>query len=203
MGRHRRMVGLVLALAALGSLPAAAPRAAAAPGGAPTVTMGTVAGVSGSTLTLTAGGTQKTVAVGPDTFIVEREPATLSSLTPGAAAGVDAKRGPDGSLTAVSIHVFSPEIWARARKGQWLMDSGDVMTNAVVTAFVERVEAHTLYMKYDQGTATIAVPPSTEIYLLRPARLADLVPGAAVTVRGTPGAGGTINASSITINRKP
>ena len=78
-----------------------------------TVTMveGTIASISGNTITLTlANGIQKTVALLPATLVLRRQPAPLDDIKPGDALGVASRRGSDGSLVAVGINVFSPEL---------------------------------------------------------------------------------------------
>ncbi|HYM90328.1 MAG TPA: DUF5666 domain-containing protein, partial [bacterium] len=143
----------------------------------------------------------KVVKVGPDTLILTRRAATLGTIKPGDALGVAAKRGADGSLTAISINIFSPELWGRARKGQFPMASGDVMTNAVVTQYVDRVEGRMLYMEYGDVTAVISVPATTEIHRLTTIGLGDLKPGMRVTVRGLVNPDGAITASTIIVDQ--
>jgi uncharacterized protein DUF5666 len=201
MRQNGRLSSLVLVLAATVML-AAAMAVAAAPGDQVTVANSTIATVNGSTVTVASpDGSQKVAKVLPDTLILSREMATLGTIKPGDALAVTAKRGADGSLTAVSINIFSPDLWSRTRKGQWTMESGDIMTNAVVADTVERVEGRTLYMKLDQGTGAISVPAATAIHRLTPIRLSDLKPGMRVTVRGVADPDGTIKASSITFDR--
>ncbi len=176
--------------------------AGAAPADQVTVAEGTIAAVNGSSLTIApAGGAKKAVKVEPDTLILSRQATTLGAIKPGDALGVAAKRGAHGSLTAISINILPPELWSRARKGQFPMASGDVMTNAVVTEYADRVDGRTLYMKYNEGTATIIVPTATEIHRLAMAGLSDLKPGMRVTVRGISNPDGTIKASTITFDR--
>ena len=176
--------------------------AGAAPGDQVTVADSTIAAVNGSNVTIASpDGSQKVAKVQPDTLILSRETATLGAIKSGDALAVTAKRGADGSLTAVSINIFSPGLWSRVPKGQWAMESGNIMTNAVVTQTVERVEGRTLYMKLDQGTGAISVPTATEIHRLTLVPLGDLKPGMRVTVRGIADPDGTIKASSISFDR--
>jgi hypothetical protein len=174
-----------------------------AAGAAPMSTIaGTVAAVGSGTVTVTtADGARKVADVGADTLILSRAPATLRSIRAGDALAVTAKREADGALTAVSISVFSPALWNRVRKGQWTMDSGNIMTNALVTQVVERVEGRTLHMKLAQGTKTITVPNGTVIHRLTTVGLSALKPGTHVTVRGAAGPDGTTRASSIVFDR--
>ena len=196
-----RAGGLVLVIA-MATVWSGALSAGAAPADQVSVVNGTIAAVNGSSLTLApAGGAEKIVKIAPDTVILRRETTTLSAIKPGDAMGVAAKRGADGSLTAISINVIAPELWSRARKGQFPMASGDVMTNAVVMQIADRVEGRTLYLKYNDGAAAIIVPAAAEIHRVITIPLGDLKPGMLVTVRGVGNPDGTIKASTIILDR--
>jgi hypothetical protein len=162
---------------------------------------GKITALRGSRLTIASDTGEQVIEVGPETLILSREVATLGTIRPGDALGVAAKRGEDGTLTAISIAVVSPELWSRVRKGQWPMESGDVMTNAVVMQYADRVEGRTLYLKYNDGAAAIIVPAATEIHRLSTIRFGDLRPGMRVSVRGAGNPDGTIKASTITLER--
>jgi hypothetical protein len=201
MRQHARpgsLIPVIVAVVVWGSgMPASA-----APTGPATMVEGTIVAVNGSGLRLApAGGGERVVEVGPDSLILARQAATLGEITPGAALGVAAKREADGSLTAISINIFSAELWDRATKGQFPMQSGDVMTNAVVMQNADRVEGHTLYMKYNDGSTAINVPAATVIHRLITLRLGDLKPGMRISVRGTGSADGSIRASTIVFDR--
>ena len=168
-----------------------------------TTTTGSIAAVKGGSVTIASpDGSRKVVKIQSDTLILRREAATLGAIKPGTPLAVTAKKGAEGSLTAVSINIFSPQLWSRVRKGQWMMDTGNIMTNALVTQVVERVDGRTLYMKLAQGTGMISVPKSAEIHRLITVRLVDLRPGVKVTIRGIANSDGTIKASSITFDRQ-
>ncbi len=200
MQEFSRAGGLVVVIALTAIWSSAMP-AGAAPGDQVAVVNGTIAAVTGSSLTIAAGGAEKVGNIGPDTLVLSRETTTLSAIKPGDAMGVAAKRGTDGSLTAISINVIAPELWSRARKGQFPMASGDVMTNAVVMQVADRVEGRTLYLKYNDGAAAIIVPAAAEIHRVTAVRLGDLKPGMQVTVRGVGNPDGTIKASTITFDK--
>ena len=106
----------------------------------------------------------------------------------------------DGSLTANGINIFSPELWSRVRKGQFPMQSGDVMTNALVTQYADRVQGRVLYMKYQEGASTISVPDGTQIHRMLTEKLADLKPGMHVVVRGTANQDGSVTASTVSFD---
>ena len=174
---------------------------AAAPSETIVMADGTIASVAGNSLTISTGSGPRVVQVSPDTLILGRQATTLASIAPGDPMAVTSKRETDGSLTAISIVIFSSEVWARVRKGQWVMDSGSMMTNAVVMKYVDRVEGHTLYLKYSDGASAVNVPAGTDIHRLVSVRLRDLKPGMRITARGVGEADGSIKASSITFDR--
>jgi hypothetical protein len=184
---------LVIAAAlAAGVLP---PAGTAAP--APAVT-GTVSGVDGSTLTVSSGGATVRVTLTADTRIIRRDRVTLTTIKPNDFVGVTAKREADGGLTAIAINIFPPEFRGSVRQAQFPMESGNIMTNAIVFQNVRRIDGRTLYLKLPDGTAVITVPPSAEIFKLTVIRAADLQPGMRVTVRGTSSADGGLTATTIT-----
>ena len=163
---------------------------------------GIIASIGADGLTVALAGSQTPattpVTVSAATRVVRRQKTTLAAIKPGDYLAVTSKRGADGTLTAVSINIFPPEYRGRIREGQFPMDSGNVMTNATVMEFAERVEGRTLFLKYRDGSTAIAVPPTTEIHRLLTGRLGDLRTGMHVVVRGVVNPDGSIAASSIT-----
>ncbi len=155
----------------------------------------------GSITLITAGGHPETVDLTKDTLVLERQPASLADITAGEALGVAAKKGADGSLTATSINIFSPELWNEVKKGQFSMESGEVMTNAVVDNLtVDMVMGRTLFMKYGDVTAAITVPPQTDIHRILTVRGADLKPGLTVSVRQNDEKG-TLSAATVSFDK--
>ena len=162
---------------------------------------GKVSALNGMTLTLTlADGSPKTVNLLSDTFVLARQAATLEAIKPHDALGVAARRESDGSLTANSINIFSPELWNRVRKGQFPMQSGGIMTNALVSENAVGVQGRVLRMKFEDLVTTINVPEGVRVTRLITERIADLKLGMHVVIRGTVSAEGSIAAGSITFD---
>jgi hypothetical protein len=90
-------------------------------------------------------------------------------------------------LIATNINIFSGEMWNVVRKGQWVMTTGDMMTNAMVSEYAQAVNGRTLTMKYDDGTSTIAVPDGIPIHRLVTVKPETLAAGMQIVVRGTAG----------------
>ncbi len=159
---------------------------------------GTVAAVSRNTLAVTLpDGSVKPVMLLPDSLVLGRQPTTLDAIKPNDAVGVASRRGSDGSLTAVYINIFSPELWNVVRKGTFPMESGDLMSNAVVTEYVAGVQGRVLTLKYQGETTAINVPENTRINRLITEKVNDLSKGTHVIVRATVNPEGYIVASSV------
>jgi len=159
---------------------------------------GKVSAMDGMKLTLMmSDGATRIISLKPDTLVLARQPATLEDIKPMEAMGVAARRESDGTLTANNINIFSPELWNRVRKGQWPMQTGDMMTNALVTDYVLGVQGRVLKMRYHDLVATIGVPADAHINRLLTERAADLKEGMHVLVRGTTSAQGSLAVGSV------
>jgi hypothetical protein len=169
-----------------------------------TVVDGTITAVSAGGLTMSStDGKLTKVTIGDNTLILAREAATLDSIKPGDALGVAARRDSNGALIANGINIFSTELWNRVRKGQFPMQSGDIMTNAVVTQAETRVDGRVITMKVDERSQAITVPAGTQIHRLVTERLADLTPGMHVVVRGAAGDQGVVAATTVNYELPP
>jgi hypothetical protein len=163
---------------------------------------GTITAVKGSTITLVlADKLQKTIALQPDTLILSRQVATLQEIKSGDALGVASRRASDGSMMAISINIFSPELWDVVRKGQFPMSTGDTMTNAKVTQYVQDVKGRVLTMQYTEGTSTITVPDGIQIHRMVTVKPPDLVVGLHISVRGTVSSDGSLRAATVSYDQ--
>jgi len=181
---------LAAALAAGGVLTAAAQSL--------TIVEGTVTSATATSATVTTKSGKTAVTITGRTRVTRRLPATLADIKVGSFLGVAASKAPDGALTAVSINILDA-IKNVASRGQFRMESGNIMTNADVTSVVIGKAGRTIKMAYKAKAATIFVPATTPIHRIERGKLTDLKAGQRVTVRGTAGANGGVTASSITI----
>ena len=173
--------------------------AGAAPAAGPSQIEGLVSAVDGNTLTVALRNNDKVrVAATADTRIILRASVQLTDIKPNDFIAVTSKREADGSLTAVLINIFPPEFKGRVREAQFVMDSGNMMTNAVVFQNVRKIEGRTLYLRMPDGPSVINVPAMTEVFRLTVIKLTDLKPGMRVVVRGAGNADGSLAAVSIT-----
>ncbi len=161
---------------------------------------GTIASVETGVVTLAPRtGNPVRVLVTAETLIIARTPVTLENIKPNDFVGVTARREADGSLTAISINIFPPEFKDRIRQAQFVMETGNIMTNATVFQNVRRIEGRTLYLKLGDGSVVIAVPKDAAVLRLTLAKLSALKAGMQVVVRGAAGADGSLTATTITV----
>ncbi len=188
------LLGAFAATLAMPGFIAAAP----APQG---VTEGVIASADAASFTVTAAnGSQVRITANADTRIIRRQQARLEEIKPNDLVAVTAKREPDGSLTAISINIVPPEFKDRFRAVQFVMDTGNVMTNATVFQNVRRIDGRTLYLKLPDGSTIITVPKEAVVFRLTVINMSDLRPGMKVVVRGTGTADGSMLAASVTVD---
>lgn len=193
------VVSLLLVVGAGLLLPRVGWGAPATPG----PTEGTITSVESGAVTITTrAGTPVRVLITSDTTIIQRKAVGLENIKPNDFVGVTARREADGSLTAISINIFPPEFKDRARQTQFVMETGNIMTNATVFQNVRRVEGRTLYLKLGDGSVIIAVPKDATVVRLTLAKPSDLRPGMTVLVRGTQGPDGNLTATTITLDAR-
>ena len=163
---------------------------------------GTVASLSATALSLTAAdGSTKSISLAPSTLILERRSATLSDVKKGDAMGVTTHRAEDGSMIATAINIFSAELYKVVRKGQFPMQQpGQIMTNAVVSAYMASDNGHSLTMSYNGQSFPIAVPDTTEIHRLVTVEKSSVKAGMHVLVRGSANADGSIKAAVVSFD---
>ena len=129
--------------------------------------------------------------------------AALADIKPGTYVGIAALPQAGGVLRAVEVLVFPEAMRGTAEgHGPWGLLPESTMTNATVAESVERVEGHTLTLKYKDGERTITVPPETPIVTLAPGDRSELKPGAAVFTPVTRQPDGSLQASRVIVGRE-
>jgi uncharacterized protein DUF5666 len=162
-----------------------------------TTVEGTIAAVTPTSATIATKTGSTAVTLTDQTRVSRRLPATLADVKVGTFLAITASKAADGSLTAVSMNIL--DVIPSARKGQWPMESGNIMTNMNVTSIVAGKSGHTLTLSYQGQNTSIVVPDNTPIRRIALGKLTDLKAGQHVTVRGDADDYGVITASSITI----
>jgi hypothetical protein len=142
-------------------------------------------------------GEKMTAALTPATSVVAIVPIKMEDIKPGSFIGSAAMPQPDGTQSALEIHVF-PESMRGTGEGHRPFDlkPESTMTNGTVGS-VTGSTSRTLTVSYKGGEKTIVVPPGTPIVTYEPGSPALLVAGAHVILMGTQAADGKITATRI------
>jgi hypothetical protein len=178
--------------------------AGAAPAGGPGQIEGFVSTSDATSITVALRNNDKVrVTATADTRIILRATVQLTDIKPNDFVAVTSRREPDGTLTAVSINNLPPEYKGRMREAQFVMDSGNMMTNATVFQNVRKIEGRTLYLRMPDGPSVINVPAMTDVFRLTVVKLTDLKPGMRVVVRGAGNPDGSLVAATITADALP
>ncbi|MGO8692809.1 MAG: hypothetical protein ACLQMF_03960 [Rectinemataceae bacterium] len=191
--RTRSFVRIAIVLIALSAL--AIPEISQVPPNSYTGTL--KASLMGSLKLVGPNGETLIVTLPPDVLVLRSFDASVKDIRPGDEIGVDAKRLDDGSLSSVAINIFSAELWKRVRKGQFPMESGDVMTNATVDKTVTKLEGGFVTLEQGGQTMQIQLTKDVKVHRLVDASTADLVPGMKLMIRGSPQSDGSIEAAIV------
>ena len=192
MSSHR--VSMFAAVLALALVTAGAPGVAAQPA---TTVEGTIATATPTSAVITTKTGSTTVTLNDKTQVIRRLPAALADVKVGTFLAITASKAADGTLTAVSMNILDG--FQSARKGQWPMESGNIMTNMNVASVVSGVSGRTLKLAYQDQTTSIVVPNNTPIRRIVEGKLSDLKAGEHVRVRGENDGYGSITASYVSI----
>ena len=172
---------------------------------APTVRIrGTIETVDGSMLGIkTREGSDVKVRMTDNAAVFAVVKTSLSEIKEGSYIGVTAMPEPDGTQTAIAVHIF-PENQRGAAEGfrPWDARANSTMTNATVDQMVTAVNDHTVTLKYKDGEKKIAVGPDCPIVTYAPADKAELKPGAKIFINAaTKEADGTLSVPRINVGR--
>jgi hypothetical protein len=123
--------------------------------------------------------------------------AQVSEIKPGSYIGSAAAPQADGTLKALEVHVFAPEM-AGTGDGHRAFDLGkdSTMTNGSVGDLVTS-NGRTMTVNYKGGQKTIVIPDDVPIVNLVPGDRSLLKPGVKIVLQAQPGADGSLSALSI------
>ena len=184
---------------------------------------GDIVSVNGSALQLKADSGQTVAVKLADRYTVSaRSHADPSKIAPDTFLGTTAVPGPEGTLTAVEVHIF-PESMRGTGEGHRPMDTatGSTMTNATVasvgvgqSATAGRTMTNTtvatvaggeqerrMTLRYKGGEKVVAIPKDTPIVMVEPGDPSMLVPGAHVVVSGVQQNDGSLLADRVTVGK--
>jgi hypothetical protein len=128
--------------------------------------------------------------------------ASLADIKQGSFVGVTAMPQPDGSLSAVEVHIF-PEAMRGTGEGHypWDLRPQSTMTNANVEQVGVTVDGRTLTLKYKDGEKKIFVPADTPVVIYEVGDRTDLKPGAPVFIVAVKQPDGTLEGRAWRVGR--
>ena len=185
LGRSAWGVAAALTIAAGGA--GAWAQATTATPAQPEVFRGEVKALAGDQLAIIANGALREFTVSDKVLVIVNARGSLESIKPGSYIATTNASLPDGSGQSVSLSIYEPGMGSAGVN--YVMPSGNMMTNGTVARVVANPGASTLEVDYGKGVRTVQVPASSAIILASRGSLESLTPGAKVTVRATQDAG--------------
>ena len=171
---------------------------------APTVRIrGTVAALSGQTLTVNGRDGQKVEIALADTLtVVTVKKVDLASIVAGSYIGTATRTGADGKPQAIEVLVF-PEAMRGAGEGHyaWDLEPGSMMTNGNIDGVTAAAVGRDLTVSYKGEKITVHVPADVPVVTFAPAEKADLKVGAPVFLTATKAADGHMTAARVTVGK--
>ncbi|HZV63370.1 MAG TPA: DUF5666 domain-containing protein [Telluria sp.] len=169
---------------------------------APAAVRGELTAIAGNTLKVhTRDGRDLEVKFGPETQIRGVELADVSAIKPDSYVGTAAVPGPDGSLTALEVHVF-PASMRGSGEGHrpWDLGANSTMTNGAVGSIVV-AHGRTITVRYKDGEKKIVIPPYVPVVNLVPGDRSLLLPGTKVILFARKNADGSLSAAFISAGK--
>ena len=163
---------------------------------------GTITALDGEVMKIRSNrGEDLTVHLLPQTQVRGVTLAKIADIKPGSYIGSAAVPQPDGTLKALEIHVFPPEM-AGTGDGHRPFDltKESTMTNGSVGDLVTS-NGRSMTINYKGGQKTIVVPDDVPIVNLLPGDRSLLSPGVKVVLRAEKAEDGSLNAQSISAGR--
>jgi hypothetical protein len=165
---------------------------------------GTIEQVEGDLLLIkTREGNEVKLKLAANPGIAAVTKASMADIKSGSYIGIGAMPQPDGSLLAISVHIFSEAMRGLAEGHRpWDLRPNSTMTNATVESVVTGVNGQTVSLKYKDGEQKIVIPPDLQIVAYVPGEVADLKAGARVFVgAAAKQPDGTLQTQRITVGR--
>ena len=183
---------------------------------------GDVVSLEGHNLVVKTGaGSVVSVRLADNVRVSARAASSLGAITPGAFIGTTAVSRPDGTLSAVEVHIF-PESMRGTGEGHRPMDTepGATMTNATVTSVTAAGKKPTntmtnatvadvaasgserrIALKYKDGEKVVFVGSSVPVVMVEPGDLSMLTPGAHVVVTAAKQLDGTLTSERVSVGK--
>jgi hypothetical protein len=192
------LAAAVIATGAWAQTSAPAPAQTTTPAPAPMVAYhGQVVSLTGNQLSIMVDGKAETFELADQPLVILNQAGTLASIKPGDYIATTNAQRPDGSGVSVSLSIYEPGM---GKAGvNYLMPTGNMMTNGNVAKIVANPGSSTLQVDYGKGVRTVEVPAGSAIILASRGTPAALVPGVKVTVRAAADPAGKRIARIITV----
>lgn len=145
---------------------------------------GTIDSVEGQTLKVTTReGSKVEIRLADNLAVAGVIKATLADIKEGSYVGIAGMPQEDGSQRALEVLIL-PEAMRGTGEGfrPWDLRPSSTMTNATVEKRVEKVDGHTLTLKYKDGEKNVVVPMDVPIVTYLPGDKAELKPGAKIFI---------------------
>jgi len=165
---------------------------------------GTIEKVDGDMLHIKSReGSDLQVKLAPNPGVSATIKATMADIKPNSYIGVGALAQPDGSLRAISVHIFAESMRGFAEGHRpWDLQPKSNMTNANVESIVAGVNGQVVTLKYKDGEQKITIPAELQIAAYVPGEVADIKPGAGVFIgAASKQPDGTLLTQRITVGR--
>jgi len=164
---------------------------------------GTVEKLDGNTLMVKSrDGQSVKIALAPNYTVRGVTKKSLSDIKVGDYVASTSKKGPDGKLHAVEVHIF-PEAMRGTAEGQfpWDLMPDSLMTNATVGSLAAAPSGSTMKVTYKGQESEIVVPSNIPIVTYVPGDASLLKPGATVFVIAQKKDDGSLSAPAVTAEK--
>jgi Domain of unknown function (DUF5666) len=193
----------VLAALAIGVSFIGAIGPAAAQATPPARVKGAITAIKGDVLTVTTRqGTTVIVDLAPSTAVADVTYAKITDIKPGSFIGTAAVPQPDGTLKALEVHVFAPDLRGTGEGNRAWQGDGrkGSMTNGTVGDLIV-TDGRMMTVTYHGGQKKILVPADVPIVFIERGAATDLTVGAHIIAFGPKGADGAIDAARVLVGR--
>jgi hypothetical protein len=163
---------------------------------------GTITAVSADALTVeTNSGSILDVTLHADTVVRAITLGSVEEIRPGRYIGTTAVPQADGTLKALEVHVFPPEM-AGTGDGHrpWDLTPDSSMTNGVVGELLTS-KGRIITVKYKDGEQKVLIPDGMPVVNIEPGDRSLLVPGARVMIFADRSADGSLTARAISAGK--